>query len=136
MNEERTYRRLDPITEVEASQALASGVPSAITNALLRLALYSPNVESIESLCLRYSESRDAEIKRVALLSLGHLARLHGIAFNYDEAFPKLISKLNDQEKEVQGAAIEALADFQVFRWKDQTYSREIGRSIGIWKRI
>lgn len=126
MNEELTYRHLAPITEAEASRALASDVPSAITNALLRLALYSPNVESIESLCLRYSESGDAEIRRAALLALGHLARLHGIAFKFDEAFSKLISKLDDPEKEVRGAAIDALSDLQIFRWKDQAYSHEV----------
>lgn len=126
MNEELTYRHLAPITEAEASQALASGVPSAITNALLRLALYSPNVESVEGLCLRYSESSDAEIRRAAVLALGHLARLHGIAFKYDDAFLELISRLDDQEKEVRGAAIDALSDLQIFRWKDQAYSREV----------
>ena len=35
MKDELTYRHLAPITEAEASQALASGMPSAITNAAI-----------------------------------------------------------------------------------------------------
>ncbi len=126
MDDERLiYSSLAPITTEDVVRAVASGVSSSVADALLRLALHSPDAKQVERLRLQYTESADAELRRVASLSLGHLARLHGASLECGRVFNRLLDLLDDPDSEVRGTAEQALGDLQVFRWHPDAYSRD-----------
>jgi hypothetical protein len=124
-NEQLHYHELEPIAPEEAARALRSGDPAKVADALFRLALYSQDVQRVEELCVQHAGSPDHELRRMAALSLGTVARVHGAAFDGRRTFNKLLVMLEDPIREVRGQAEDALSDLRIFRWGNDRYSRE-----------
>jgi len=140
-NEQLQYRQKDPISREDALRVLRSGDSAAVADALFRLALYCPDAKWVEELCLKYVDSPDDELRCMSALSLGTLARIHGAAFDGRRTFNRLLALVEDhtrdRSREVLGNAEDALSDLQIFRFDEDSYSRErmlpLLRSNDVW---
>jgi hypothetical protein len=69
------YRELTPVTNEEAMGDLSSRNSRAATEAVLRIALFEPDWQLAERVCLIALEDERGAVKTAALTSLGHIAR-------------------------------------------------------------
>ena len=83
-----------------------------IADALVCAALHETDWAWVQGWCIRFAEHSDANVRRVAITSLGHLARLHQ-TLDLDRVLPLLAVKSNDSE--LQGAVEDTLSDIRIF---------------------
>jgi hypothetical protein len=72
------YEEIPVLARDEIERDLATHDSTKITIALLSGALYSDDREWIEKYCLEFLQKDDRNLKYAAIVSLGHLVRLHG----------------------------------------------------------
>jgi hypothetical protein len=106
------FINLDPITFSEASDAFASQSSNRIIDALLRLSHFPIEYDQTEQACLTYLNSEDSELRRVAVLALGHLARTCRF-INKDKIIP--ILKAMGKDPAISGTVEDALDDIEIF---------------------
>ncbi len=106
------FSNLSPITLSEASDAFASQSSNRIIDALLRLSHFPIEYNQTERACLTYLDSKDFNVRRIAVLALGHLARTCGFI---DKG--KIIPILNamSQDPTISGTVEDALDDLEIF---------------------
>ena len=95
-----------------AREAFASGNPKKICDALISVAFYDADWQWVQDRCLSYLEDENSQIRSIAAISLGHVARIHG-NLELDKVVPALRSK--EQDSEVWGSALDALDDIEMF---------------------
>lgn len=95
-----------------AREAFASGDPRKIGDALLSVAFYDTDWQWVQDQCLSYLDNESAQIRCVAAICLGHVARIHG-KLDLDKVVSALRSKKEDPE--VWGSALDALDDIEMF---------------------
>lgn len=83
-----------------------------ITEALLRLALYDKDWVWVETLCLSFLDHPNLDVKKIALQSLGHLARIHE-CLHLDLLLPKL--DVMSHVEELRAAVNDVLDDIKIF---------------------
>lgn len=66
------YREPLNISHDDAEYLFVHGSPHQITDALVGLALYDPDVYWVEAKCLSYIAHVDPQIRAVAAICLGH----------------------------------------------------------------
>ena len=71
------YQEILPISRQDASIALNSGDETLIVDALLRLTYHEPNRKWVQEKCVQFALSTNSAIRRIAVLCIGHLARIH-----------------------------------------------------------
>ena len=108
------YREVPAFERRAALAALDSGDVDRMVDALLGLALHDPDWKWIQDLCIRYSGHPHANVRGIAVLSFGHVARIHG-KLETDRVLPILRRALQDPDPLVRGQAHSALADVQFF---------------------
>jgi hypothetical protein len=108
----RKYEPVGPILKEEAEAALASADADRISDALLRLSLFSEDWRFAQGECLRLLRHGDAGVRGIAATCLGHLARIHRVN-DYERVAEALKAVLSDPE--MGGRAQDALDDIDVF---------------------
>lgn len=83
-----------------------------ICDALIRITYYDHDYKWVQSKCIRFLDSNDLNVKRLAIICLGHLARIHKQLDK--EAVIPLLKKLQN-DPNVGGAAEDALDDIESF---------------------
>lgn len=88
--------------------------PDAIVRGLVSLALYVDDPEFIQDTMIQYSQHPHDNVRGIAILGFGHLARRFGMI---DKELVLLIvdTGLQDESEIVRGHADSALADIQMF---------------------
>ena len=71
----------------------------------------------IQNICLNFVKSKDTQIRRLAVICLGHLARIHG-TLDVEQVIPVLENLLHDSN--VAGNVKDALDDIQMFATNQQ----------------
>jgi hypothetical protein len=107
----------EPIPEYDrdtAIQEMESGVTERLTRALLALAFYDSDWRFVQSLCIKNSKDADENIRGIAILCLGHLARIHR-ALQTEIAVPAVVEALEDSSNYVRGCAGDTLDDIMIF---------------------
>ncbi len=92
--------------------AQASGDPMVRANALLEVVHADDDAAWLQARCLELITGSDhANDRRLAVLCLGHIARLHGVAG------PEVVSLLTEltHDPTLGGTAEDALADVEIF---------------------
>ena len=106
------YEAILPITWEQAAAELATGDASRTVNTLLSLAYHCPNWRCVQDLCVQYSRHQDVDVRGVAVLCFGHLARIHGV-LDTGVVLPLLKELANDPE--IGGWVQDALDDIRMF---------------------
>jgi hypothetical protein len=107
----------EPIPEYDRDTALRemeSAVTERVTRALLALAFYDSDWHFVQSLCITHSKNPDQNIRGIAILCLGHLARIHK-RLQTEVAVPQVIEGLQDSNDYVRRCAEDALEDILMF---------------------
>lgn len=84
----------------------------ALREAMVAVALGDPDRKWVEQRLLGLTFDQDPSVRAIAVLSLGHVARMHG-AIDRRAVIPRLTELLNDPE--VSGNAENALDDIEMF---------------------
>ena len=105
---------MPPIDREEAERILASEASSErVSETLIRIALHDSDWRWVQTFCLEFlSISDDLAIQSAAIISLGHLARIHRI-LNLDLVLPALSFLLDDEM--LSGKVSDALDDIRMF---------------------
>jgi hypothetical protein len=98
----------------EAEHVFAQGTPSHITHTLISLAFLDPDVYWVEAKCLAFVTHGDSQIRAVAAICLGHLARIHQ-NIHVQRVLPVLIGLTKDTDPNVAGMAEDSLEDIELF---------------------
>ena len=91
-----------------------SGETERIVEGLIALSFLDNDWRWIQSLCLFFSKSEDENVRGIAILCLGHLARIHR-TIDIDIVKPVILEALNDHSDFVRGHADSALIDLETF---------------------
>ncbi len=83
------YEEIHPLDRADLNRLLDSGNQDAILASLLSAAYYDPDWRWVQSLCLRFLDHPEKDIRRTAAICLGHLARIHG-QLDIDIVLPRL----------------------------------------------
>lgn len=79
----------------EYTDLLRSDEPKQVVNGLLGLVLNCDDMEYAQKHCFSFINNRDANIRGIAVLCFGHLARIHG-RITIEWAFPYIEAALKD----------------------------------------
>ena len=119
------YRPLPVLSAEEIAEAMKSGNEGQISAALLSSANYSATAVEAAKLCRGYLDSPSPELRRIAVMGLGHIALRHFATYHSGADFEAVLEKLKDDNAEVRGAAENALSDMKTHRFANCAYSRE-----------
>jgi hypothetical protein len=73
-----TYQDIFPVSRKDAEAALLSDNPDRISNVLVNLAFHDSDWQWVQNRCLDFIKSPFPNVRRVSIVCLGHLARIHG----------------------------------------------------------
>ena len=105
------YEELPPIGRAEFVAACETGDGRHRAEAILRLALHDGDPTFIEQASVALFDDDDVEVRRGAVLSVGHLARLHGRVT--EETLTRLRALALDAT--LAGTVSDALDDVAIF---------------------
>ena len=95
-------------------QQLHNDDPDSIVEQLVALALYADDPEFIQHTMIQYSQHTDNNVKGIAILCFGHLARRFG-TIDKEVVLPIVHAGLQDKSDIVRGHADSALDDITMF---------------------
>jgi hypothetical protein len=110
--EELTYEPISRMTKRDMIAALKSEDPNTVLRGLLSAALYSGDGIWAEKLVYKFIDHEDPHVRGNALLSLGHIARIHG-TLDRQRAIDVLRVAKHDRHEFVRGQALDSLEDVQ-----------------------
>jgi hypothetical protein len=105
------HEELPPIGRAEYVVACKTGDGGHRTEAILRLALHDGDPSFIEQAIVALFDDDDVEVRRGAVLSVGHLARLHGRVT--EETLARL--RALELDPALAGTVSDALDDVAIF---------------------
>ena len=111
MPESRTFHNPGPLDREEATTALNSDDPALICNALVAVALNDDDAGWVEEQCWRLGSHPDADVRGIAGLCLGHVARRFGGVQRRSWRLVKALCR----DPEVGMGACDGLADLRMF---------------------
>ena len=85
-----------------------------VVKGLLGLAVYGSDFEFIQDTLVNFSKSEDENIRGIAILGFGHIARLYG-KINKDVVMPIVQNGLKDKSEIAKGQSAAALDDINFF---------------------
>jgi hypothetical protein len=85
-----------------------------VVKGLLGLALYGSDFEFIQNTLVNFSKNKDENIRGIAILGFGHIARLYG-KIDKDVVMPIVQNGLRDISEIVKGQSTAALDDINFF---------------------
>lgn len=101
-----------PMTRNAAETALASGDEALVCEALVRCAFHDPDWQWVQEQCLTLIQTASQAVKAVAVVCLGHLARIHG-ELDLSRVVPALHELAKDPE--LVGRVQDTLDDIHMF---------------------
>lgn len=108
------YNEVQKLDLKNVMSELNSGEVQRIVNALLGLAFHDEDWKGVQDLCIQYSNHPHYNVKGIAILCFGHLARIHG-KLETEKVLPIVKKALRDSNDFVVGHANSALGDIQFF---------------------
>jgi hypothetical protein len=105
------YEAPREVSRDEAQSIFDSGDTSAICKSLVGLAFYEPDWKWVQDQCVEFSTHPNADVRRVSVLCLSHLARIHR-ALDLEEVSSTLQRLKNDPE--VAGSVEDAIEDIEL----------------------
>jgi hypothetical protein len=108
------YEPIPKYSREQIRAALERDDPADLLHAVLAAALYDPELEWAEALCLRLATHPNFTVRGNALLGFGHLARLHG-RLDRAKVQPVIQAGLHDSDDYVRGHANDAADDAEHF---------------------
>ena len=106
------YHSLEPISKEEVEVELAFDDPDRKVNALLRASYHVDDWRWVQEKALQYLHHDDYWVRNASLLSLIHLARIHGVLDA--ETVRPILAKLQD-DPEISGRVVETLEEINWF---------------------
>lgn len=106
------YEPIPKMSKRAISKDLRSDDPDTLLTALLSAALYSGDGMRAEKLAYKFIDHADPYVRGTAMLSLGHIARVHG-TLDRDKAIHVLRVARHDTNEHVRGTAFDALEEVQ-----------------------
>ncbi len=107
------YEPVTPVSRLDAEAAFAICEPTSICAALLGLTYYDSDWNLVQNLCIKFVEnSKNQEIRSLAVTCLGHLVHIHG-KLDTQKVIPLLKSLQNDPQ--IRGRVQDALDDIEMF---------------------
>lgn len=106
------YKNPSQISREHAMRIFSSGTEGEICDALVSMAFYHEDWKWIQNQCLRFLNHSDANVRGVAAICLGHIARIH---HHLDRK--KVINALKKclVDEKISGRVQDALDDIQWF---------------------
>lgn len=98
----------------EIINLINSDDPDTKVKGLLSLALHADDGEFVQDLMVRYSQHKNENIRGIAVLCFGHIARIHRTVHN-ELIIPLIHNALKDESSFVRGHAHSALDDINMF---------------------
>ena len=114
---DRKYEELVFESRQATLAAVASGEPEIVTRAVLACSLESEDPAFIETLAVALSLSSDSDVRRSAVLALGHLARRFGRVNR--PAVDSIMARI-DGDAMLMGALHDLRDDLAVFASEDE----------------
>lgn len=106
------YHEVNPITRLEAEQALSTCNADAICDALIRICYHDPDWRWVQDKCIEFTKHKNASVRGLAVVCLGHLARIHH-TLDLELVIPLLDSLKDDPE--IGGRVQNAIEDIEMF---------------------
>lgn len=103
---------VQPIDRNLAEAAFSSNNSERICDALIRVTYHDDDYKWVQNKCITFLQSDDLDVKRLAVICLGHLARIHS-KLDKKLVIP-LLEKLR-KDKDVKGVVEDALDDIDMF---------------------
>jgi hypothetical protein len=114
------YEQVPPLSQREIEIAVASDDRDRLPIAVLSAALFCPDREWAESICLQFATHTDPVVQGNAILGFGHIARRHR-KLSKEMVKPLIENALVDPEEYVRGHADSAAVDVETFlKWQCQ----------------
>ncbi|WP_046226131.1 CPCC family cysteine-rich protein [Paenibacillus dauci] len=88
--------------------------PDTVVDGLLSLALNADDGAFAENMMTRYSQHDNENIRGIAILCFGHIARIHGVVHK-ERIIPLIQNALHDESSFVRGHAESAMEDIDRF---------------------
>jgi hypothetical protein len=108
------YEPILPITREEAQRHLEGSDPTEIVYALLRSAFHDDDWRWVQAQCFRLVTHEQPNVRRIAALCFGHLARIHG-EIDLEVVRPVLTKLCSDSDPGVAGQAQDSLDEVNYF---------------------
>lgn len=106
------FGAVDPISQIEAMESLASGDPVDVCKALVAIAFHESDWRWAQDRCLELLRSSDPSISGLAATCLGHIARIHR-KIDKDIVLPALQALRADPD--IGGRVDDAIDDISMF---------------------
>ena len=113
-NQNLIYKAVPELDRDTALKELDSGFAERAVEALLALAFYDPDGRWVQNICRKYSGSSNEDVRRIAILCFGHLARIHR-TLETELVVPIVIEAMEDPSAYLSGTARDALGDILMF---------------------
>lgn len=128
------YRDIPFLSIKEIEQLFESGIDQNIINGILSISMHPIDKEKAIKYALKYIGHSNNTLKRVAIIALGHIARVYK-EVDKSIILPPLEEIYNDlnEDKEIRGIAEDAISDVKMFtRSKLQVWIDEIRFFLGL----
>lgn len=102
----------EPMNREAICTIFSSGTKSEICEALLSMALYDANWKWSQDQCLNFLDDSNLNVRCLAALCLGHIARIHG---HLDRELVVKALKKHLHDEDMSGTIQDALDDIQMF---------------------
>ena len=106
------YEDAPALSREQAESMMDSGSADDKIRALLSVTLNGEDRRWVEQRCLDFLDGEDPSVRRIAVICLGHLARIHG-ELDLQTVLPRL-ERLSD-DPAVAGEVEDALDDISMF---------------------
>jgi hypothetical protein len=90
------YQEITPIDQCEAQIIFDGDDLDNVRLTLVRVAYHEPDCVWAQDRCLRFCDHEDSQVRSVAALCLGHIARIHG-KLDLKKVIPVLRRLLKDE---------------------------------------
>jgi hypothetical protein len=108
------YRKVCESTREQALKDIATGRTGAVVEALLSLAYHDPDRRFVQELMIAHSGSPERNIRHMAILCFGHIARIHR-ELDEHRVMPILQAALKDPDPHISGTARDVLQDIGIY---------------------
>ena len=115
------YEEAPALSRPELQRQFESGSPEEVAQALVSAAFHEADWGWVQDWCIRLADHTDSNVRRVAIVSLGHIARVHR-ALDLGRVLPILALKAKEEdlalkakEEDLEGTVEDALSDIHMF---------------------
>ena len=116
-------KQLDSVEEIE--KVIVRNIPSELEELVMSVAMTFPDYETALSTCLRFCSYEDSNVRAIAILGFGHIARRFR-KLDKDKVLPLLEEALLSEDENIAGRAWSACDDITHFLgWSIQGFEEE-----------